>query len=43
MKDVSGQCQLLKAGVYILDGVKMFGGILRNEAEDDIQSVVLSY
>lgn len=38
---VSVKCK--KAWVYILDGVQMFGGILRDEAVDGIQSVVFSY
>lgn len=32
-----------KAWLYILDSVQMFGGILRDEAVDDIQSMVFSY
>lgn len=29
--------------VYVLDGVQVFDGILRDEAEDDFHSVVFSY
>lgn len=36
-------CEMRKNWVYILDGVQMFGGILRDEAVDDVQSMVFSY
>ena len=40
---VSHQFHMQKARLYILDGLQMFGGILRDEAEDDLQSMVFSY